>query len=125
MDFSWQSFADPEPDSELVGVLGQLRPLRYRTVPRVMLKTRRIESQLAESDGLVGYALRAKPLQRRFWAVAVWEDEASLRSFVEADPHAGIRAALRDAMEEGRFQTFDVDGAEVPLDMDEAIARVG
>lgn len=125
MDFSWQSFADPEPESELVGVLGQLRPSRYRTVPRVMLSSRRIESQLAESDGLVGYALRAELLDRRFWAVAVWEDEESLEDFVGTDPHAGIRAALREKMEEGHFQTFDVSGEEVPMDVDEAIARVG
>lgn len=125
MDFSWQSFAEPEPESELVGVLGRLRPGKYRTVPRVMWNSRRIESQLAESDGLVGYALRAELLRRRFRAVAVWEDEASLQDFVETDPHAGIRKALRDAMEEGRFETFDVEGGEVPLDMDETIARVG
>jgi len=124
MDFSWQSFVEPEPESELRGVVGLLHPFRYRTVPRVLRSTRRIESQLAESDGLVGYALRAEFFQRRFCAVAVWEDGASLEDFVESDPHAGIRAALKGEMEESWFETFDVKSEEVPVGIDEALARV-
>jgi len=89
-----------------------------------MQSTRRIESQLAESNGLVGYALRAKFFRRRFWAVAVWENEDSLRNFVESSPHARIRAALKDEMEESWFETFDVESEEVPIEIDEAIARV-
>lgn len=75
MDFAWKSSIDPDPDADLRGVIGELRPLRYRTVPRVLRNTRRIESQLAGSNGLVGYALRANFFHRRFWAVAVWKDE--------------------------------------------------
>lgn len=124
MEFSWKSFVDSEPESELVGVVGELRPLRYRTIPRVMRLTRRIETQLGESDGLVGYALRAEFIRRRFRAVAVWEGEESLQDFVASDPHAEIRATLREEMEESRFETFDVEWAEVPVGIDEAIARV-
>ena len=116
MDFSWQSFTDPEPESDLYGVVGTLHPSRYRTVPRVLWNTRYIEAQLAESDGLVGYALRAQLFRRRFWAVAVWESERN--------PHAEIKAALKREMEESWFKTFAVKSEEVPIDIDEAIARV-
>lgn len=124
MDFSWQSFQKPEPDSELQGVVGHLHPFRYRTVPQVLKNTRQIEAQLAESDGLVGYALRAKLFQRRFWAVAVWENDEMLQTFVDSDPHAGIKAALKGKMEESWFKKFNVKSKEVPIAIDEALERV-
>lgn len=124
MDFPWKPVVDPASDSDLVGVVGELRPARYRTVPRVLRMTRRIESQLAESDGLVGYALRAEFFRRRFRAVAVWESEESLRDFVAAKPHVDVMAALRPLSETSRFETFAVKGEDVPIDFDEAIARV-
>jgi hypothetical protein len=124
MDFSWKSFGEPEADADLRGVIGYLHPTQYRTVSRVLWNTRQIEAQLAESKGLVGYSLRAKLFPRRFWAVAVWENDESLQSFVEGNPHAGIRSALKGAMEESWFKTFDVKTEEVPIDIDEAITRV-
>jgi heme-degrading monooxygenase HmoA len=124
MEFAWRSFVEPDPGSELQGVVGYLQPSRYRTVPRVLWHTREIEAQLAESDGLVGYALRAKLAQKKFWAVAAWESDESLQRFVESDPHAEIRTVLERAMNESWFQRFDVSGEEVPLNVDEALDRV-
>lgn len=124
MDLPWQPFTDPDPESDLLGVVGEIRPFRYRTVPRVLQMTRRVESQLATSNGLVGYGLRAKFVRRRFWAVSVWESEESLREFVATRPHVEIMVALKPAMETSQFDTFDVKGEEVPIAIDEAIARV-
>ena len=93
-------------------------------MPRVLWHTRGIESQLAESVGLVGYALRAKLPQKKFWAVAAWESDESLQNFVESNPHAEIRVALKRVMEESWFETFDLSGGEVPMTVDEALERV-
>ena len=124
MDFAWQSFVEPDPESDLQGVVGYLNPSGYRTVPKVLWYTRKIEAQLAESDGLVGYALRAKLAQKRFWAVAAWESDELLQNYVESNPHAGIRRALKSEMEESWFIRFDVSSEEVPLDIDNALKRV-
>ena len=124
MDFAWQSFAEPDPETELQGVVGHLSPSGHLAVPRVLWHTRKIEAQLAESVGLVGYALRAKLAHKKFWTVAVWESDASLQSFVESDPHAGIRAALKREMNESWFQRFDLTGEEVPMNVDEALVRI-
>lgn len=124
MEFAWQSFAEPDPESELRGVVGHLHPSGYLTVPRVLWHTRKIEAQLAESVGLVGYALRAKIPQKKFWAVAAWDSDESLQSFVERDPHARIRKGLEREMNESWFQRFELSGEEVPLTIDEALERI-
>ena len=124
MEFAWKSFAEPDPRSELQGVVGYLHPSRYRTVPRVLWHTREIEAQLTEAGGLIGYALRANLAQRKFWAVAAWESDESLQHFVESNPHAEIRTALKREMKESWFQRFEVSGEDVPLDVDGALERV-
>lgn len=124
MEFAWQSFVEPDPDSELQGVVGHLRPSGYLTVPRVLWHTRKIEAQLAESGGLVGYALRAELPRKKFWAVAAWDSDDALQSFVERDPHAAIRAALEPAMSESWFERFTVGAEEVPLGVDDALERI-
>lgn len=123
MDVSWKSFAEPDPESDLLGVVGEIRPVRYRTIPRVLRATRGIESQLADSEGLVGYTLRARILRRRFWAVSVWEGEESLREFVANEPHVDTMTSLKDALETSQFHRFDVRGEDVPVGIDDAIAR--
>lgn len=124
MEFAWKSFIEPDPKSEFQGVVGHLNPSGYGTVPKVLWHTRQIEAQLAESDGLVGYTLRAKLAQKKFWTVAAWESNESLQNYVESNPHAGIRVALKPEMKESWFKRFDVQGEEVPLDIDEALERV-
>ena len=124
MEFAWKSFSEPDPESVLQGVVGYLHPSEYRTVPKVLWRTRKIEAQLAESDGLVGYALRAKLAQKKSWAVAAWENDETLQNYVESTPHAEIRGTLKREMKESWFKRFDVSGEEVPLNIDEALKRV-
>jgi heme-degrading monooxygenase HmoA len=124
MEFAWESYIEPNPESELQGVVGYLHPSRYRTVPRILWHTRKIEAQLAESEGLVGYALRAKVAQKKFWAVAAWESNEWLQNFVDSNPHAEIRMALKREMEESWFYRFEMSGEEVPLTIDAALKRV-
>lgn len=124
MEFAWKSFSEPDPESQLQGVVGHLHTSGYLTVPKVLWHTRAIEAQLAESDGLVGYALRAKLTKKKFWAVAAWESDESLQNYVESNPHAGIRGGLKPAMKESWFKRFDVQGEEVPLSIDEALDQV-
>lgn len=86
MVVSWKSFSTLDPGSELIGVIGEIRPFRYRTIPQIMQSTLRIEAQLADSDGLVGYISRAEYFRRRFWVVSVWDEAESLRNIVETPP---------------------------------------
>ena len=41
-----------------------------------------------------------------------------------AIPHAGIRVALKQIIEESWFERFDLRGAEVPMTVAEALKRV-
>jgi quinol monooxygenase YgiN len=83
----WKSFAAADGDSDYLVMASSLPLLRLTATLRFFRFVRAIRAQLSGSDGLVGYSLWAKPLQKRYWTLSVWRDEAALASFMNALPH--------------------------------------
>ncbi len=75
-----------------------------------------VSGQLAESGGLIGYALDANVLSWGFWTLSVWEDEESLRRFVQRNPHGKVMMDLLPHMGQTAFFPFKVDGSSIPPD---------
>jgi len=122
-DLPWRSFADRERGRDSVALLSYL-PLVHRSSTLAFLRdVQRIRGQLARSDGLVGYTLRARPLRGDYWTLSVWESERALFAFVREQPHAGVMSSLRRRMGGTRFVRWRL-GADEPLpDWDEAMRR--
>ncbi|MEC3953815.1 hypothetical protein VMT65_12315 [Nocardia sp. CDC153] len=45
---------------------------RFRDVPRFLLWTRRIRTQLKTAEGCAGYTLDAQPFVKTFWTLSAW-----------------------------------------------------
>src|SRR5207249_2391318 len=101
LPWSWR--ATPDPDATYVVMFSKLPLRRARHIPGFLADTRRIQRQLANTDGLIGYALNAQLARKTFWTVSAWQDDESLRGFVATDPHRRIMAALRPKMGPTRF----------------------
>jgi hypothetical protein len=69
-----------------------------------------VRKQLAGTDGLVGYALRANVLARNYWTLSVWTDESSLRRFNRAAPHLHVMTSLKPFMGPTKFVTWNIAG---------------
>lgn len=55
-------------------------------------EVRRIEAELPEQPGLLGYSLRQEVFGERVWTMTVWTSEADLRTFLAGASHRlGIR----------------------------------
>ena len=115
----WKSFAPPENDREYSALLTYLPLKRWRAIPKFMRYTSQIQRQLADSEGLIGYALDAKVLSRDFWTLSVWEDEASLRRFVQQNPHEKVMMDLLPHMGQTAFFPFNVDASSIPPDWED------
>ena len=120
----WKSFALPENDREYSALLTYLPLKRWRAIPKFMRYTSQIQRQLADSEGLIGYALDAKVLSRDFWTLSVWEDEASLRRFVQQNPHEKVMMDLLPHMGQTAFFPFKVDASSIPPDWEDTKRRM-
>ena len=106
-----------------MALLSYLPLKRGLRIPWLLVHTVRIMGQLRRSRGLIGYSLRARLAAKRFWTLSVWEDEAALRGFVHAEPHARTMAALAPHMGEARFFRWTLKGSELPLSWEDALKR--
>jgi hypothetical protein len=123
MDMPWKMITPINVKGEYLALLTYLPLKKHRTIPRFLWSTFAIQKQLAGSAGILGYALRAKPLQKNFWTVSAWLDEKSLMDFALRIPHSGVMRALAPHMGPTKFTRWKVTGSEVPLSWDVAMQR--
>ncbi len=120
----WLQRQQIEPDREYVAMASRL-PLRsYRFIPGFLRDTLRIRRQLADTPGLVGYALNAGLARKTFWTFSVWDDQASLDRFAASDPHRRIIGRLRPRMGPTRFEFFPISGSDLPMTWEQMTAPV-
>ncbi len=123
MDMPWKNIAPINTRQEYLALLTYLPLKRHRTIPRFLWSTFEIQRQLASSAGIVGYALRAKPMQKNFWTMSAWLDDKSLMGFTARIPHSRVMKALAPHMGPTRVTRWKVSGSEVPLRWDVAMQR--
>ena len=116
----WKFFKDADEAREYVVLLSYLPLKKFRTIPRFLRATSKIEKQLSESQGLIGYSLHAELLKKKFWTLSVWEDRKSLGAFVSHLPHRQTMIDLAYAMSQTKFTDWAVKGSDVPPDWDGA-----
>jgi len=123
MDMPWKKIAPTNANEEYLILLTYLPLKKHRTVPRFFWSTFAIQKQLAGSAGIIGYALRAKPLQKDFWTMSAWLDEKSLMEFVLHIPHSQVMKALTPHMGTTKFTRWKVAASDIPLRWDVAMQR--
>ena len=119
----WQSFATPQPQRQYLVQLSYLPLLRYQSLPRFARWLFAIQSQLSQTDNIIGYSLLAHPLKRDFWTLSAWSDKAALNNFFRSAPHADAMKALRPHMGKTRFIEWTVSGSALPPDWNDALNR--
>ncbi|MFA6221732.1 MAG: DUF3291 domain-containing protein [Desulfomonilaceae bacterium] len=119
----WKKCVDSDPSRTYVVFLTYLPLKRYRTTPRFLFYTAKILVQLSQSNGLVGYSLRAHLFKNSFWTLSAWENESALRDFAFKGFHKGVMKLLRTDMGSTRFVRWTVNGTEIPLSWEDAMRR--
>jgi hypothetical protein len=120
----WRTFGSPDPEGDFVALLSYLPLKSYWWVVRFFVYTGQVVTQLATSDGLLGYSLLARPLSKRFWTLSVRKNEDALRAFVQHLPHVRITSALAPHMDKTRFVRWTVKGSDLPLRWNDALRRL-
>jgi hypothetical protein len=120
----WTTFATIDPTTECTVMASRL-PLRsHRDIPRFLLSTLRIRRQLANTPGILGYALDAHLIGKTFWTVSAWTSRADLGRFDRADPHARAKSAIRPVMRRSTFVFWNCPAADLPIRWDEVRRRI-
>jgi hypothetical protein len=110
----WRAMADVDPEGTYVVTMTRLPLRRHTRIPAVMRATWKIVRELARSDGLVGYSLKADLIRKTFWTVSAWESTAGLHAFVRSDVHVRAMTDVGPHMAEPRIETTSMPGTDLP-----------
>ncbi len=124
MNSSWKAFVTPDKGREYVAMLTYLPLKRYREIPLFFRYTARIQGQLRDTPGAVGYALRAQIFARQFWTLSVWDSDQARMDFVIKVPHGEAMKMIAPHMGETEFARWKLLGSDIPPKWNDAIARI-
>ncbi len=83
---AWQSFRAADLDREYVVVLSKYAWPNLLAVPTALSLRARIQDHLRAAHGLLGYSIWTQLRRKRFYMLAVWENEQELANFADPIP---------------------------------------
>jgi hypothetical protein len=115
--------SDSETQEKYVHVATFLPLKGWRYMIPFQLMTSKVLKQAKQSNGVVGYAVRADFPKKYFWTLSIWKNRDSMRQFVMSEPHV-------TAME--KFEEWAGDGSAFAnwtsssssIDWEEAMRRL-
>jgi hypothetical protein len=119
----WLTLAAARTDHEYLVLLTYLPLAGVRGLPAFFRYVQAIRGQLARTEGVLGYSLRAHLLRLQFWTLSAWTDRDALNAFVRAEPHLTSMSALQGRMGQTRFVYWRLPGSQLPPAWTDAMAR--
>lgn len=119
----WKQLAKPDASREYLAIVTYLPVKHYRAIPLVAEYSYKVERQLLETLGLIGYSMASKPWAKQFWTLSVWEDEVALMAFVSSGVHKDTMSRFHSDMGATKFVRWKVLGTDVPVTWDVALEK--
>ena len=112
----------PDFDKDYIAVVTYLPLTSYMYFPKFFKQVSKIQKQLQQTPGVIGFKLRADILIKKAYTMSVWEDAASLKNFITSGEHKKIMEETTTFLSEDRkFVTVFIKGAEFPPSWDWAM----
>jgi heme-degrading monooxygenase HmoA len=125
MKSPWKSMQALEPDREYLVLASSIPPLSRSSTRRLFNGASAVRKQLAGTDGVVGFSLLARPLQKQYATLSIWVDEAALAAFAEQNPHRELMANLSPEMGPTKFVRWTIKGSDGRPSWSDALRRLG
>lgn len=108
----WKQRRAMDPDTEYLVMASSLPARDYAATPALFRGARATKRQLRDADGLVGFAMLARPLRKQYGSLSVWRDEAALQAFACTTPHGRLMRELAPRMGKTTFVRWSIKGSD-------------
>ena len=120
----WKWTSSPEPEREYLVLASSIPPRSRRSTWRLFRGASTVRKQLAGTDGVIGFALLARPLGKQYATLSVWRDKDALAAFAGAEPHRELMRTLSPEMGPTKFVRWTIRGADGRPSWDDALRRL-
>jgi heme-degrading monooxygenase HmoA len=125
MKSPWRQIGEMDPDADYIVLASSIPARRWRSTPALFRGSRAVTDQLERTEGVLGFALLAEPIRKRYATLSVWTGEPAIRAFAASAPHRELMAALVDQMADTRFEQWSIRGGDGCPTWPDALARLG
>jgi hypothetical protein len=125
MKSPWKSLGRLEPDRTYVVLASSIPPAKMSSTWRLFRGASTVRKQLANTEGVVGFSLLARPLRKQYATLSVWIDEGALTVFAGESPHRELMADLSPQMGPTTFVRWTIEGSEGRPSWGDALRRLG
>jgi hypothetical protein len=124
MKSPWKWSSSLEPGREYLVLASSIPPRSRRSTWRLFRVPSAVRKQLTVTDGVIGFALLARPLAKQYATLSVWRDEDALAAFAGAVPHRGLMSELSPQMGPTKFVRWTIRGADGRPSWRDALQRL-
>lgn len=124
MKSPWKSIRPMQPGHDYVVLASSIPPRSLASTRALFAGASAVRKQLADTDGVIGFSLLARPFRKQYATLSVWEDEAALEDFATSQPHAQLMADLSPAMAPTRFARWKMSSGEARPSWRDALQRL-
>lgn len=125
MKSPWKWTSQLEPEREYLVLASSIPPLSRRSTWRLFRGSGVVRKQLSGTDGVMGFALLARPMRKQYATLSIWRDEAALEAFAGTEPHRQLMIGLKPEMGPTKFVRWTIRGAQGRPSWDDALQRLG
>lgn len=125
MKSPWKSKVQLEPDRDYVVLASSIPPLSRSSTRRLFRGASKVRKQLAQTDGVVGFSLLARPFRKQYATLSVWVDGDALDAFAVQSPHRELMSELAPEMGPTKFVRWTIRGSDGRPSWGDALQRLG
>ena len=125
MKSPWKSLIPLQPNREYVVLASSIPPLSTSSTRRLFNGASSVRKQLAQTEGVVGFSLLARPLRKQYATLSIWVDERALAAFADSSPHRELIKELSSKMGPTKFARWKIIGSAGRPSWNEALLRLG
>ena len=98
MKSRWKSFGRLDENLDYLVLASSIPTQKVSSAWPMFRGSRIVHKQLAETPGLIGYSLLARPFRNEYATLSVWTGDEVLATFAATSPHAELMDALSPHM---------------------------
>lgn len=125
MKSPWKSFAQLDPDRDYLVLASSIPAREFSSTWRMFRGSRIVRGQLANTEGVVGFSLLARPIVKQYSTLSVWVSEQELDRFATNNPHGELMAELAPLLGPTKFVRWTIRGIDGRPSWSDALARLG
>jgi len=124
VEIKWTAISEYNPKSNYFAYVGYAERKNVWSYFGYLMKARKVQNQLNQTKGLIGFTARLGFLNKQVIQLAVFENENALKEFARTGQHALCMETTKSSLKSIKKTTWSIAGDDIPPKIDDSLRRI-